>query len=280
MMVNAIVMTALGLCTLLPVWQVFCKAFSGAGAVTTGQVYLWPVDFQWDNLLYVIKDPQFQRSLLVTVVSTVLGTLMALFLTVCAAYPISKKNFVGRKIVNTLFVCIMLFGAGMIPTYLVYRTLGFTNTLWALIFSGSFSVFQVFVMRNYFESLPDSIEEAAEIDGAGPLRTLFHVVLPMSKPTLATIGLFQLVGHWNNYMAGVLYITEPSLKPLPQLLFDLLKQSQTVLESGVDASLAASLSTEGIRAATIFVSVLPIIICYPILQKYFVKGMTVGSVKG
>ncbi|MFR9207091.1 MAG: carbohydrate ABC transporter permease [Lachnospiraceae bacterium] len=278
MFINTIIMVMLGLFTLLPVWQVFCKAFSGAGAITTGQVYFWPVDFQWDTLMYVIKDPQFQSSIIVTLISTVVGTLMALFLIICAAYPLSKPNLVGRRYVNYLFIFLMLFGAGMIPTYLVYRSLNLTNTIWALIVSGSFSVFQVFVMKNYFESLPDSIEEAAEIDGAGPLRKL-NVVLPMSKPVLATIGLFQLVGHWNNYMAGVLYITDPTLKPLPQLLYDLLRQSESALES-VDISQAMAMSTEGVRAATIFVSVLPIIVCYPILQKYFVKGMTIGSVKG
>ena len=178
----------------------------------------------------------------------------------------------------------MLFNAGMVPNYILYRSLHLTNTIWALIFSGAFSVFNLFIVKNYYESLPETVEEAARIDGASNLVTLFRIVLPMSMPVIATVTLFYGVGYWNNYFAGVMYITDPSLKSLQQYLYDLITLAMNTTDTSgnaiMDAESVANVTGEVVRCATIVVSTVPILVLYPFLQKYFVKGVTIGSVKG
>jgi len=283
MIINVFFLSLFGLITLLPFMHVIAKAFSGEGPVIAGLVTFWPKQFQIDTVLYVLKKPEFLDSFRVTVIVTIVGTAIAMFLTVTAAYPLSKPSLRGRKIFLYIFVFIMLFHAGMVPNYLLFRSLRLTNTIWALIFSGTFSVFNMFVVKNYFESLPDSVEEAAKIDGASNAYILVKVVLPMSTPVLATVTLFYGVAFWNNYMSGVLYITDASLKPLQQYLYDLINEALNLFdETGNirDMDKAMNLTGESVRSATIVVSTFPILLLYPFLQKYFVKGITIGSVKG
>jgi len=275
-------MCLFGVVTLLPVLQVVAKAFSGEGPVIAGLVTFWPIQPQIDTVLYVLKKPEFSGSFQISVTVTIIGTLLAMFLTITAAYPLSKPNLRGRKFFLAIYVFVMLFHAGMVPNYLLFRSLKLTNTIWALILSGSFSVFNMFIVKNYFESLPATVEEAARIDGASNLLTLVRIVLPMSLPVLATVTLFYGVAYWNNYMAGVLYITNPNLKPLQQYLYDLVTEAlNTIDETGniADIDSAMNLTGESVRAATIVVSTVPILVLYPFLQKYFVKGMTLGAVK-
>lgn len=281
--INIFILTLFGIITLLPFLHVVAKAFSGEGPVIAGLVSFWPKEFQLDTILYVIKKPEFLGSFRISVIVTIVGTAIAMFLTVVAAYPLSKPELKGRKIFLYIFVFIMLFNAGMVPNYLLFRSLKLTNTIWALIFSGSFSVYNMFVVKNYFETLPESIEEAAKIDGASNIYTLITVVLPMSLPVLATVTLFYGVAFWNNYMSGVLYITDASLKPLQQYLYDLIKEALNTIDASgniVDIDSAMNLTGESVRSATIVVSTVPILLLYPYLQKYFVKGITIGSVKG
>lgn len=214
---------------------------------------------------------------------TITGTIGAMLLTVMAAYPLSKPHLIGRKFFLYIFVFIMLFSAGMVPNYILFRTLHLTNTIFALIFSGMFSSFNLFLIKNYFETLPEVIEEAARIDGASNMRIFFSVVLPMSTPVLATVTLYYAVAYWSNYFAGVMYITDANLKPLQQYMFDLVTQATSLQDSSGnfgDVNQAMNVSGENIRAATIVVSTIPILCVYPFLQKYFVKGITIGSVKG
>ena len=281
--INITIMCLFGVVTLLPVLQVVAKAFSAEGPVIAGLVTFWPISPQIETVLYVLKKPEFTNSFQVSVVVTILGTLFAMFLTVTAAYPLSKPNLRGRKFFLYIFVFVMLFHAGMVPNYLMFRSLKLTNTIWALIFSGTFSVFNMFIVKNYFESLPATVEEAAKIDGASNLYTLIKIVLPMSLPVLATVTLFYGVAYWNNYMSGVIYITDPKLKPLQQYLYDLITEALNTIDATgniADMDAAMNLTGESVRSATIVVSTVPILILYPFLQKYFVKGMTIGSVKG
>jgi putative aldouronate transport system permease protein len=281
--INITMMCLFGVVTLLPVMQVVAKAFSGEGPVVAGLVTFWPIQPQIDTVLYVLGKPEFTGSFRISVMVTIMGTLLAMFLTVTAAYPLSKPNLRGRKFFLYIFVFVMLFNAGMVPNYLMFRSLNLTNTIWALVFSGGFSVFNMFIVKNYFESLPETIEEAARIDGASNLLILVRIVLPMSLPVLATVTLFYGVAYWNNYMSGVLYITDPNLKPLQQYLYDLITEALTTLDATgnvADIDAAMNLTGESVRSATIVVSTVPILILYPFLQKYFVKGMTIGSVKG
>lgn len=281
--VNITVMILVGLIMLLPVLNLASKAFSSEGNVIAGKVLFWPVGFQTDTVKYVLTTPEFSTSFMVTVTVTLVGTLGAMFLTVMAAYPLSKPHLKGRKFFLYIFVFIMLFSAGMVPNYILFRTLHLTNTIFALIFSGMLSSFNLFLIKNYFESLPEVIEEAARIDGASNMRIFFSVVLPMSMPVLATVTLFYAVSYWSNYFAGVMYITDASLKPLQQYMFDLITQATSLQDASGnfgDVNQAMNVSGENIRAATIVVSTVPILCVYPFLQRYFVKGITVGSVKG
>lgn len=282
--INIFIMILFALITLLPVMNVVSKAFSAEGPVIAGQVLFWPVDFQTDTIRYVLKQPEFRNSFSITVFVTLVGTTIAMFLTITSAYPLSKPTLRGRKFFLYIFVFVMLFNAGMVPNYILYRSLKLTNTVWALVFSGTFSVFNLFIMKNYFESLPESVEESAHIDGASNFVTLYRIVLPMSMPVIATITLFYSVGFWNNYFAGVLYITTPKLKPLQQYLYDLITMALNTTDvtgniSG-DIHTIMNLSGENVRSATIVVSTVPILLVYPFLQQYFVKGITIGSVKG
>ncbi len=284
MIVNIAILCLFGLITLLPVMNVVSKAFSGEGPVIAGQVLFWPVQFQVDTVRYVLTQAEFRNAFSITVFVTLVGTAIAMFLTTSAAYPLSKPALRGRKVFLYIFVFVMLFNAGMVPNYILYRSLKLTNTIWALVFSGTFSVFNLFIMKNYFESLPESIEESARIDGASNLVTLYRIVIPMSLPVIATITLFYSVGFWNNYFAGVLYITTPKLKPLQQYLYDLITMALNTTDAtgniSGDINSIMNLSGENVRSATIVVSTLPILLVYPFLQKYFVKGVTIGSVKG
>lgn len=281
--INVTAMVLVGLIMLLPVLNLVAKAFSSEGNVIAGKVLFWPVDFQTGTIQYVLTTPEFGTSFMVSVIVTIFGTLGAMFLTVMAAYPLSKPHLKGRKFFLYIFVFIMLFSAGMVPNYILFRTLHLTNTIFALIFSGMLSSFNLFLIKNYFETLPEVIEEAARIDGASNMRTFFSVVLPMSTPVLATVTLYYAVGYWSNYFAGVMYITDASLKPLQQYMFDLVTQATSLQDttgSFSDINQAMNVSGENIRSATIVVSTIPILCVYPFLQKYFVKGITIGSVKG
>lgn len=280
---NYFFLILIGLITVLPVMNLASKAFSGQGYVIAGKVLFTPIAFQLDTIKYVLTTPEFSQSILVTVTVTIVGTLLAMFLTVTAAYPLSKTHLKGRKFFLYIFVFVMLFNAGMVPNYILYRSLNLTNSIYALIFSGVLSPFNIFLVKNYFEALPEGVEEAAKIDGASNIKTLFQIVLPMSLPVLATVTLFYAVGYWSNYFAGVMYISDPSLKPLQQYMFDLVTQATSMQDSSgsfADIDQAMNVSGENIRAATIVVSTIPILLVYPLLQRYFVTGITIGSVKG
>jgi putative aldouronate transport system permease protein len=278
---NIAVLALLGLATLLPFLHVMAKAMSSQIAVSLGKVTFYPIDLQFNTFQYVLSQKQFINSFQISVIVTVIGTTLGLILTAMTAYPLSKPRLKGRKVFMMAYVFIMLFSGGIIPNYLLYKTLGLLNTVWALIIPGIVSVFNILLVKTFFEQLPESVEESARIDGASNFTILFRVVLPMALPVLAAVGLFFAVHYWNGYFAAVLYITKPSLKPLQQFLYELI--SQSVSESGatdIDIDRAMNSDPESIRAATIILSTLPILCLYPFLQKYFVKGITIGSVKG
>lgn len=280
--VNYGLMVLLTLLTLLPFLHIISKAFSGAGKVTAGLITFYPQDIQLNAIKYVLADNQFLSSFRVSVIVTIAGTASAMLLTVLTAYPLSKPALRGRKPMLYLHILTMLFSGGMIPVYLVYSTLGLLNTLPAMILPGMLSTFNMLIVKNYFETLPESVEEAAIIDGAGIICVLFAVVLPISLPVIATISLFYAVGYWNSYFSALLYITIQDLKPLSLYLYELIQKSISVSDlSGFEGmNEAMNLVGDSIRAATIVVSTVPILILYPLLQKHFVKGITIGSVKG
>ena len=279
--INLIVLILIGALMLFPFLNMAAKSFSSENAILTGKVLFWPVGFQTGTYKYVMRQAQFWNSFKVSVMITLMGTAGAMIISCLTAYPLSKTWLYGRKPLLLLFVFTMLFGGGMVPSYLLMRSLGLINTIWVLFVPAMLSVYNMILLKNFFEDIPDSIEESAELDGAGSLRILVSIVLPMSLPAIATIGLFYAVGFWDNYMSGLLYITKPDLKPLQQYLYEIVTESINVDETlSMDAQENAALNTDAIRSATIMLACVPIMCVYPFLQKYFVKGMRVGSVKG
>lgn len=264
---------------LIPFMNVISKAFSADWAIISGKVGIFPVDFNCDAIKHVITSGLFWNSLYISVFVTVLGTMCNLIMSVTTAYVLSKRYLPGVKTIMLLFVFTMLFGGGMVPNYLLMKKLNLINNLAVLVFPSLISVYNMIIIKSYFEGLPESVEESARLDGAGNLTILFRIVLPMSTPVLATIALFYAVYHWNNYMGPLLYINKSNLKPLQLYLNDILLEAQ---DTGVDktSSELMNVTGEGVRSATIVLSTLPILLVYPWLQKYFVKGITIGSVKG
>ena len=272
---------ALTFTCLFPFLNQFATAFSSDFAIRTGKVSIWPIGFQLDAFKQVLFDPVIFRSLMVTVFLATFGTFLNLVMTVITAYPLSRRDLAGRQYFITYILITMLFSGGMIPGFLLMKWLGLVNTIWALIIPGLASAFNIFIMMNFFRGLPDEIRESATVDGCGNIRYIWQFVLPLSKAVLATIGLFYAVGHWNTYMGAVIYIDNPDLWPLQVKLRNilLLSQMDTSLET-LQEVFKLNVTQESIKAAVIVYSTLPILLVYPWLQKYFVKGVTIGSVKG
>jgi len=281
--VDYLLMLMLGAITLIPFLTVVAKAVSSPPAVLAGYVKLLPKELQFDTILYVLKRVEVKRAFSISIFVTLAGTLLAMILTVTSAYPLSKPHLKGRRIFLYIYVFVMLFHAGMIPNYLLFRSLKLLNTVWALIIPSAFAVSNMFIVKNYFESLPESVEESAKIDGASNILTLIKVVLPMSKPVLATVTLYYAVGYWNNYFSGIMYISNTKLRTLQHYLYELIQMSQRAEAGQMDITEAeefATMSSECLTCANIVITTIPILLAYPFLQKHFVKGITIGSVKG
>lgn len=264
-----------------PFLNQFATAFSGEYAIKTGKVFIWPVDFQLDGIKAVIMDSIIFRALFITVFLSVVGTAANLLFTVITAYPLSRRDLKGRVPVINFILITMLFSGGMIPSFLLVKELGLLNSLAALIIPGLVSAFYVFIMMSFFRGLPEEIRESATVDGCSNMMYILKFVLPLSKASLATIGLFYAVAHWNSYFSAVLYIDNPDLYPLQVKLRNilLLSQMDTSLET-LSNEFGLNLIQESLKAATIVYSTVPILLVYPWLQKYFVKGVMIGSVKG
>ncbi|MBB5195803.1 putative aldouronate transport system permease protein [Anaerocolumna cellulosilytica] len=267
---------------LLPLLNVVATSFSSSAAATAGKVGILPVGFTLNAYRKILDDQQFWRSFMISVIRVVLGTILNLVLVITMAYPLSKsrREFHSQGIYIKFVLFAMLFNGGMVPLFMVVNKLGLLNSIWALILPGAVGVGNVILLMNFFRSVPKSLEEAAEIDGANPLQILINIFLPASKPCLATICLFSIVGHWNDYFSGILYISKTSNYPLQtyiQLIsaaFDLSKV--TDIEK---LKQYLSISTRTLNSAKIVISVIPLLIIYPALQKYFTTGLVVGAVK-
>jgi putative aldouronate transport system permease protein len=241
---------------------------------------LFPTEIVFDSYKYLIMDNSFfTNALLVSVYITVLGTFLQVFVTAMMAYSLSKKVLPYRTTITFIVFFTMLFGGGLIPSYLLVISLGLYNTLWALILPTLVSPWLMFLMRNFFNQIPPSLEESATIDGASPFTILLKIVIPISMPSIASISLFYAVGNWNSWFAAIIYISNRGKWPVQVVLREIVN---TMALSELDQGDAAvmQISQESIRAAAIMTATLPIMCVYPYLQKYFVKGMTVGSIKG
>lgn len=268
----------LALVCLLPYCHLIAKSLSSQTAVISGKVSFWPRGFQTDVYRYVIHNKLFWRAFQNSVFITVVGTAISLTVTLLAAYPLSKPTFRGRKTILLMYVFSMLFYGGTVPIYVFMQAMKLLNTPWAVIVPFTVSQFNLFVMKTFFEGIPDALEESARIDGAGPLRILLRIVLPLSLPSIATVALFYAVGYWNNYYHAMLFITKPDVKPMQLYLYEVISTANRISE--LDPEQAMNLSSAGMQAASIIVGTLPILLTYPFAQRYFVHGLTIGSVKG
>ena len=278
--VIAFVILLLSLTCILPFIHIAAKSVSSNTAVLSKRVYLIPDGFNLDAYTSIFRDGQLTHSLLYTILVTVLFTAVGMIVTVCAAYPLSRKNLKGRSFFAFILMFTLYFSAGLIPEYLLMKDLGLLNSIWVLVLPLAFSPYNMPIMKSFFTStIPESLYEAAYLDGANHFQILFKVVLPLSKPILATIALFYAVGRWNAYADAKYYITKKALQPLQYLL------SNMVLNSGADAvslnetSLVES-TPEVLQSATVMFATIPIILVYPFVQKYFVQGTMIGAVKG
>jgi putative aldouronate transport system permease protein len=271
---------------ILPFINLLAVSFSGSTAVAAGKVGLVPVDFTLASYEYILSTGKFFKAMLISIERVILGTGLNLLLMIMVAYPLSKDKkgqLIGRKFYVYYFMITMLISGGMIPTYLVVSKLGLKNTIWSLILPGALPVSNMIILMNFIRELPAEMEEAAALDGAGPIQILFRIILPVLKPALATVGLFCMVGHWNDWFSGMIYMSNPDKYPLQTYLQSVISTFDQLLlsDSSHDiASILAQMNARTGRAAQLFLGALPIMLVYPFLQKYFTKGLVLGSVKG
>ena len=280
--VNVTVLILLALSCLLPFVNAIAISLSEDQYVSAGRVLFWPKGFTTVSYRYLINRDSFWNSFRISIIRCVLGTAITLVLVMLTAYPLSKdrSKLKGRSLYSWYFFITMLVSGGMIPLYLLINSLKMRNTIWSLVLPGALPAYYVVLMLNFFRQNPIELEEAATIDGAGHLRTLFQVYIPVSLPSLATITLFSLVGHWNNWFDGTIYISQPDKLPLMTFLRNAVSNLNMSEMTSADMELMKLLSDRSLKCAQIITATIPILCVYPFLQRYFVKGMVVGSVKG
>lgn len=276
---NYVVLTLIALSCILPLLNVVALSLSGASAVASGRVSIWPVDFSFYSFKSLFSGTPIVRSFWNSVQITLIGTGLSMAVTIMAAYPLSRRQFYSRRFFTMAMVFTMIFNGGLIPTYLVVQNLGLVNSYAALWLPGLVSTYNMLLMRSSFEQLPGEVDEAAKIDGCGELGILLKIVLPLSKPMLATLSLFYGVGYWNAFMSVMIYINDTAKYNMTVLVQNMIK-STSVVQDFTDPTMVANMTPEGIRSAAVIVMIIPILAVYPLLQKYFVKGVMLGSIKG
>lgn len=281
LVINGIVLIIVCLLMLYPFITVLAQSFSSAGAIKAGQVSFWPVGFNIDTYRAVIDDGPFWRSYANTVLYTVVGTAIAMILTTTYAFVLSKPHLRGRKVLIGIAVFTMFFNGGIVPNYVLISSLHMKNTMWAIVLPGAISVFNLLVMKSFFESLPKDLEEAAQIDGLGWFGIFGRIVLPLSKAVIATMVLFYSVAFWNDWFAAFLYLDKSQLFPVTLFLRNLIAGASTTTSEGAAAAgTTTAMVSANIQAVTMILTIIPILCVYPFVQRHFVSGVMLGSVKG
>ena len=277
--INVVILTGVVVLTLYPFFNIIARSFSGEVFIDSGQVNLVPRGFNLTTYKIVLSDPMFWTNYRNTVVYTVAGTVISMFLTTCYAYVLSKKHLRGRRVLIWIAVFTLFFNGGLIPNYVLVTSLGMTDTIWAIVLPNAISVFNLLVMKSFFENLPDELEEAAAVDGLDTYRILLRIVLPLSKAVLATMTLFYAVSLWNSWFTAFLYLDHADLYPVTMYLRNLIAGATGATGAGA-ATADLQQAAANIQSVTIVLTVLPIVLVYPFIQRYFVSGITLGSVKG
>jgi len=275
--INLVLLLGFTALIVIPIWNVLVSSVTEGQTLTSGSFIFWPEGITFINYRIVFQDHLIWNAFFISIMRTLIGSATSVFFTSVVAYGLSKRKLRGRKIYTVIFVITMFFGGGMIPTFMLIRSLGLIDSFWVYIIPALFSYWNAIILMNFFRGIPDALEESAEIDGAGYWRIFFTIILPLSKPALATIALFNGVGHWNDFMTTNLYIRNPRLFTLQFRVFQIIVRAD--LAQMEHLPIAIQTTTRGIQLATIIVTTVPIVLVYPFLQKYFVSGMTLGAVK-
>ncbi|MDF2669982.1 MAG: binding-protein-dependent transport system inner rane component [Paenibacillus sp.] len=272
-----IILGLVAILTVYPVVYIVAISFSDTASIVQNKVFLWPKGFNMEAYKQILETPRIPRAYLNTIVYTSVGTGINLLMTAVAAYPLSRPNFVGRKGFIIAIVLTMFLSGGIIPTYLIVQKLQLIDTMWALVLPNAIWTLELLILKSFYESLSSSLRESAVVDGASEYRILFQITIPLSKPALASIGLFYFMGHWNSFFIPMIYLNDANLYPLQVVLREMLFYD-TVRETGLIEQ--ATLTPQSLKNATIFISMVPVLMIYPFAQKYFAKGIMLGSEKG
>jgi len=278
---NLVFLTLLSLMCLMPILHILSISFSSGSAASAGKVLLWPVEFTPAAYQNVFGKPEYLRAFWVTIQRVVLGTAISMFLTILTAYPLSKEThqFGMRTFYAWIFVFTILFNGGLIPWYMTIKAVGLIDSIWALVLPGAVQVFNIILLLNFYRNLPKELEESSRIDGAGHFTTLWKIYAPLSLPALATTGLFTIVWHWNSWFDGMILMNHPDHYPLQTFLQSIIIKMDLRFLKSQDIELMQKLSDRTSKAAQIFVAAFPILVIYPVLQRFFIKGIVMGSVK-
>lgn len=279
---NVTIVSVITASCLIPIINLFAYSLSSPNAILANKVFLWPVEFNLKAYEYVMGNANFWSSVFVSLKRVLLGVPINLLFIVLAAYPLSKskKVFPARKYYIAFFLTAMLFNGGLMPTYFIVSKTGLIDSIWSLILPGAVQIFSVIVLMNFFRGLPGELEESARLDGANQFQILVKIYLPLSKPSLATVTLFSLIEHWNSWFDGLIYSNYTTNYPLQSYLQTLVVSTTNLDFSDVDAMASMMVNDTNMKAAQIFISVIPLMLIYPFLQHYFATGLTLGSVKG
>jgi len=266
--------------TLYPFINIVAQSFSSEANITAGNVNLIPKGFNVETYKVIMADSMFWINYKNTVIYTVVGTVISLVFSTMLAYPLSKKRLKGRNFLVMFVVFTMFFNGGLIPNYVLINKLGMANTMWAIVIPAAISVFNLLIMKTFFENIPEELEEAAIMDGSNTYGILIKIVLPLSLPILATMMLFYAVGHWNSWFPAFLYFSDKELFPVSIYLRNMIKGAESSLSAGATSADNLNQISSNIKSVTMVLTVLPILCVYPYIQKYFVTGVMLGSVKG
>ncbi|MDR0476199.1 MAG: carbohydrate ABC transporter permease [Treponema sp.] len=279
--VNLGLMGILAFSCLYPLWYAFCLSISEKNAANAGLVTFFPIGFTLDSYMEIMKETMFFNSFWISIKRTILGTSITLIMLILMAYPLSKnvKVFRLRDIIMWIAIFCMLFNGGTIPWYITVRNYGLIDTIWALVFSGSLPIFNLILMTNFFRSIPRDLEEAAVIDGAGPWKILFYIIIPCSIPVLATIILFTSVYHWNEFFQGLVLSSTEKNYPLQTYIRQLVINIPSTAMTREQIENLSKLSNRSLNAAKVFIAMVPMLMVYPFIQRYFISGIMLGAVK-
>lgn len=276
-----VLLVLVALLCVMPIWYTLALSFSDKAAAAAGAVRLWPVGFNTNAYEQIMTDRKFLNSFLISLERVLLGGTLSLIVVTLTAYPLSKtvREFRARNIVMWLLIFTMLFNGGLVPWFITVKSYGIMNTIWALVLAGGLQVFHVILVVNFFRNLPKEMEEAALVDGAGPWYTLFRIFVPLAVPVLATIALFGIVYHWNEFFHGLVLMKSADHYPLQTYIQQLVVTIDTTSMTEDEYKKLSELSNQTLNAAKIFIAMIPVLIVYPFLQRFFIHGITLGSVK-